>query len=884
MNYNLGWIKTCQVLSWVIVFLTCLSPVAAYTPPLEENEIQVCGVIDWLSDNRRIAANLAANLDVGEPRTVRMIYFLPRDRRFHAEVVQKMKHEIIRIQAFFAEQMGAHGHGKLTFRVETDLQGDPMVHRADGQHPDWRYRDDTWQTVYDEIEQAFDPYTNVYLVVVDNSIDAIGRDGKRFGGTGGRRGKSGGLAMVSGGFHGTTAAHELGHAFGLKHDFQDGTYIMSYGPRKQRHTLSACNATFLAMHPYLNRQIPIEEGTAPSITLISPGSYPIGAPSVRVQLKVSDSEGLDHALLFVETREPHGAAGFLEVKACRGLTGEKEGVLHFDYDGVVPSDQSTNLSNPTTHPIEVWAIDVEGNWNLIQDNLLRDSPLTIISGNNQIGFPNVPLSLPFVIEYRDPNDGSTRAGILVTFGVTAGGGMLSAAAAFTDFSGRAESTLTLGPNLGTNTAEVSAGGFKTSFNAKARPPVNIPNSNLRTAIEQILGKQPGELIAPDDMETLTTNERGTWSVGISDLTGLEFAVNLTHLDLSNNLISDISPLAGLTKLKTLDLSGNSLSYPSIYVHIAALQARGVQIDFDNRIPTTLLIVSGNNQRELTGAALSDPLVVEARDQNGLAFEGVPFDFVVTEGDGFITTRQTETDINGRAEARLTLGQLPEKNTVQVTAEAVRRPVLFHAYALTEPHTLLKINGDNQSAPPGTKLPIPLIVQVRDKRDKPMEGLWVEFTVTGGGGALTVTRQITNRWGSAKSELRLGENLAKNTIEVKVAYEDLWNLSVVFHAEGVPPTETALLPNFPNPFTSGTYLPYQLAEDETVAFTIHDAAGRILRRINLGNKSAGYYIDSTKAAFWDGRNELGEMVASGSYYCWLGTPSVQKSRRLVVLRR
>ena len=127
---------------------------------------------------------------------------------------------------------------------------------------------------------------------------------------------------LPGGFSFETAAHELGHAFGLAHDFNDGAYIMGYGSQSR---LSACSAELLAVHPYFNSDIPIEEAPPPTIELISPPEYPAGLKSVSVQLKVSDSEGLHQVILFVTTREgpPSVPAGFLEVKACRGIGGRK---------------------------------------------------------------------------------------------------------------------------------------------------------------------------------------------------------------------------------------------------------------------------------------------------------------------------------------------------------------------------------------------------------------------------------------------------------------------------------------------------------------------------------------------------------------------------------
>ena len=108
-----------------------------------------------------------------------------------------MKVAIRQIQTFYAEQMQAHGHGSKTFRFEIDAQGDPVVHRLDGQYPDSHYLDNTPATVDDEFKQVFDTEANnVYLVVIDNSIDAIGTgNGRRAGGVGGG-GRNNGSAFL----------------------------------------------------------------------------------------------------------------------------------------------------------------------------------------------------------------------------------------------------------------------------------------------------------------------------------------------------------------------------------------------------------------------------------------------------------------------------------------------------------------------------------------------------------------------------------------------------------------------------------------------------------------------------------------------------------------
>ena len=353
-----------RLLSACIFALLCFSSVG-YASPQPSNDVHFCLPLNaedmQARDSIYAATKHALNLNVGEPRTVRMIYFLTNDRPFRQEVVDSMKVTIRQIQTFYAEQMQAHGHGNKTFRFETDARGEPMVHHMDGQHPDSHYLDNTSRTILDEVEQVFDRDANIYLIVVDNSINAIGTGvGRHAGGTGGNRGKIGGFALVHGRFSFRTAAHELGHAFGLSHDFRDDAYIMSYGGG-QRRSLSACNAEFLFVHPYFNRSVEVQEGMPPTIELISETDYTVGSRSVAVQFRLRDLDGLHQVILFVRTSQPHFAAGSFEVKACRGLKGEQDTVVEFDYDGVIPSDGGTSLSNPEIHELDVHAVDTNGN-------------------------------------------------------------------------------------------------------------------------------------------------------------------------------------------------------------------------------------------------------------------------------------------------------------------------------------------------------------------------------------------------------------------------------------------------------------------------------------------------------------------------------------------
>ena len=128
------------------------------------------------------------------------------------------------------------------------------------------------------------------------------------------------------------------------------------------------------------------------------------------------------------------------------------------------------------------------------------------------------------------------------------------------------------------------------------------------------------------------------------------------------------------------------------------------------------------------------------------------------------------------------------------------------------------------------------------------------------------------------------NFESHTLSVKVTPEDLANavLSVRLDSIGQP-TQNLLLQNYPNPFNPETWIPYQLSEDSSVSVSIYDTTGRLIRTLSLGFQSAGFYNSRERAAYWDGRNALGERVASGIYFYQLTTPSFQSTRRLVIVK-
>ena len=107
------------------------------------------------------------------------------------------------------------------------------------------------------------------------------------------------------------------------------------------------------------------------------------------------------------------------------------------------------------------------------------------------------------------------------------------------------------------------------------------------------------------------------------------------------------------------------------------------------------------------------------------------------------------------------------------------------------------------------------------------------------------------------------------------------LTVSMQVAQPTPEKTALLANYPNPFNPETWIPYQLAQPAEVALTIYAANGTIVRTLTLGHQPAGIYQSRIRAAYWDGRNELGERVASGVYFYTLKTGQFTATRKMLI---
>ena len=124
------------------------------------------------------------------------------------------------------------------------------------------------------------------------------------------------------------------------------------------------------------------------------------------------------------------------------------------------------------------------------------------------------------------------------------------------------------------------------------------------------------------------------------------------------------------------------------------------------------------------------------------------------------------------------------------------------------------------------------------------------------------------------------HISDSRSEFSLAYEQgLFTLEQILTS--LLPETTVLLANYPNPFNPETWIPYQLAKPGEVTLTVYSATGEAVRTLELGYQPAGVYDAQSRAAYWDGRNTLGETVASGVYFYTLSAGEFSATRKMLV---
>lgn len=381
--------------------------------------------------------------------SVRLVYFLPNDRKPHQNIDTKIDELIKDVQNFYANEMERNGFGRKTFRIETDANGKVRVHHVNGKFSAAYYNaeDGAFDKILAEIDEGFEASENIYFIVADVTFP-------------GSYWRGGGAAYFDGpSFHFIDveeqvfitkygAGHELAHSFGLQHDFRDRTNIFeaditSYtvGIDFNNRRLSKCAAEWLDVHPYFNaNQTSFNE--APTIQMLPPRAYPPNA--INLRFRVTDPDGLHQAQLAIPREN-----GF-SLHGCKSFNGETDDIIEFI---------TTELTATANNEVSLGIIDVQGNFkwesffiemddiervdHIIRVESIAPKTLRKVSGDNQLGYLNSRLINPFVVTVRDADD-EPVAGVQVTFQVMTGKGNLSVTNPWTDSEGQAQTFFTLG--------------------------------------------------------------------------------------------------------------------------------------------------------------------------------------------------------------------------------------------------------------------------------------------------------------------------------------------------------------------------------------------------------------------------------------------------------
>ena len=530
---------------------------------------------------------------------VRVVYFLPSDRPARPERVEALRQLIKDAQQFYAEQMESHGYGRKTFNIETDKNGAPVVHRIDGKfNQNYYYTGTSDYKIWEEFYEHFDELEHIYLIAIDlsqetlNDGDSCGLGGigfipmggdswGLFGGnfsirhrheTSGEEAFGGSAIMPVSGhcFYDThgflhplrVTTHELGHAFGLDHDFRDPDSVVG----GRGYQLSECAAEWLSVHRFFNTT-PIDTNQSGSVSLL--GLQPSEQNRIHLRFQVSDPNGLHQAQLLVPD---DGSWGPLMLIGCQELDGQTQTVEFVTTELAVTSPDRVVLQFMDDLGNITWATFLTD-----IDSLLPPPKVVSIPDLNLAAAIRETLGL-------GRNDRITDRQMLKLRELNLDDKQIKNLAGL-QHAARLQ-TLLLGKNQIDNYIPLAQLPKLRTLYLWANNINDLSVLPLMPRLEflDLNWNQITDIHRLANFTKLTT----LWIQGnnITNVTPLAGLTNLSDLRLSENKISDVRPLAGLVNLQTLHLQGNPVRDTSILASLTKLS----EVDVEIREPTPLVQV------------------------------------------------------------------------------------------------------------------------------------------------------------------------------------------------------------------------------------------------------------------------------------------------------
>ncbi|MDE0015959.1 MAG: leucine-rich repeat domain-containing protein, partial [Candidatus Poribacteria bacterium] len=475
---------------------------------------------------------------------VRLIYFLPKDRKPQPNIEAKFDKWIKGAQLLYANQMEAHGFGRKTFQFETDANGNAVVHHFVGQFTDAHYSSlsSTWD-IWGEIDKQFDASKNIYVTVIDMSSEYINLG--RAGGHGGNWGSSGGkvLTTIVPNTEGIIK-HELAHAFGLFHDYATSNAKRVSTFVEDMMINSFCAAEWLDAHLAFNPSQSTEN--EPTKIQMLPPSFASPPDAIRLRFEIRDPNGIHQVQLLAPIPLYHGDLSLL---GCKYLNGNISGTIEF----------VTNDLTPKTRYVMLQAIDGHGNLTLLQQFPIDVT--SIIPPPQTISIPDPQLAAAVQREI----------GNITTHAILNLQRLDASNSGITDLTGIEYASnlmeLYLQGNVNTNTVlDLQPLSGLTNLNRLDLSDNNITDISALSALKNLTshlalsGNNITDVSALSEMTNLISLNLG--GNNISDISALTTLKNLTNLKIWDNNITDISALSEMTNphiLYGLNLDGNNIS-------------------------------------------------------------------------------------------------------------------------------------------------------------------------------------------------------------------------------------------------------------------------------------------------------------------------------------